>query len=816
MLIGYDFCIANGLVLDCYKGKIALQRDGKSVELEIMNSREEAHAEGDCCEPLNNSEVYSARKDHEIEDEIEAATTNHSVTGSSKDRVIRDVGEYCSANVMPVATLDRSMGEERREVNHPAQSVKEQGARPEKGEVNATSALQYIHVEEGLSKSQKERLSTLILQYQEYFSRRPGKCNCYEYKFQVQDGVPKSRHSRPIPFSLRREVQEQIEEMLADNIIEESYSSYVNPLTLVQREGKRVRICLDAREVNKFMTPDRAKVPPMQTLLQRFHGAKFISAIDLNSAFLQIPLDKNSRKWTAFQFQNKVFEFTRVPYRYRNSLSAFIRALQTVLGPDTNEYAVHYVDDLVVFSKKFEEHLRHLDLVFSKLTTAGFTMNLEKCNFCKPEIKFLSHIISRDSLRPDPQRIESVLSYPAPRNQKQLKKFLGVCNFHQRFIVNYAECVAPLLQLLRKNIPWSWSTEMQKAFETLQNKFANSIQLVQPDEDLPYIINTDASARAIGAVLSQQNSEGITNIVSTASRVLTQTEQRYTTCEQELLGIVYALEKFRIYIYGHKVILYTDNKALTFLNRCAITSNRVARWIVNLQQYDIELRHVRGTQNHLADVISRNPAGLNMTEIKNLTKPNVIMVNKINLNVDKSVCKDLRNLTELQRADTRIQKIQEGLAQKFTIPNSRYRLVGDTLFYGEAGSEPEWKPVLPACLEERAIQYTHTSLGHLGVEKCVQQIKQAYHVKNLGRKVRRFIAGCDTCQRVKFPNRAFATEERSHLPTKPGSLCAIDLFGSLPTSRGGVKYILVCYVFSKHVKLPAESRDYKGVSEQAD
>jgi hypothetical protein len=158
-----------------------------------------------------------------------------------------------------------------------------------------------------------------------------------------------------------------------------------------------------------------------------------------------------------------------------------------------------------------------------------------------------------------------------------------VCNFHQRFIVNYAEYVAPLLQLLGKNIPWKWTAEMQEAFESLRGKFANTIHLVQPDEDLPYLINTDASARAIGAVLSQDR-QGNTNIVSTASRVLTQTEKWYTTCEQELLGIVFALEKFRIYIYGHKIILYTDNKILTFLNRCAITANRVARWMVNLQQ----------------------------------------------------------------------------------------------------------------------------------------------------------------------------------------------------------------------------------------
>lgn len=218
--------------------------------------------------------------------------------------------------------------------------------------------------------------------------------------------------------------------MLADHITEELYSSYVNPITLVQKEGRRVRICLDAREVNKFMTPDTAKVPPMHMLLQRFHRASFISTLDLSSAFLQIPLEEASRKWNAFQFQNKVYQFTCVPYRFRNSLSAFISALQSVLGADTSEYAIHYIDDLVAFLKTFEEHLEHLDKVLRKLTTSSFTINLAKCNFCKPEIKFLSHIISRESLRPNPHRIEAILNYPAPRNQKQLKKFIMMCNIH--------------------------------------------------------------------------------------------------------------------------------------------------------------------------------------------------------------------------------------------------------------------------------------------------------------------------------------------------------------------------------------------------
>jgi hypothetical protein len=164
---------------------------------------------------------------------------------------------------------------------------------------------------------------------------------------------------------------------------------------------------------------------------------------------------------------------------------------------------------------------------------------------------------------------------------------------------------------LRKNTLWKWSVEKEEAFVTLRGKYAISTHLVHPNENLPYIINTDASTKAIGAALLHQDHEGNTSIVSTASRVLSPTEQHYTS-EQELLGIIFALGKFRIYIYGHKIILYTDNKSLTFLNRCAITPNRVARWMLSLQQYNIELRHVKGTQNRLVDIISQNQAGLNL------------------------------------------------------------------------------------------------------------------------------------------------------------------------------------------------------------
>ena len=218
-----------------------------------------------------------------------------------------------------------------------------------------------------------------------------------------------------------------------------------------------------------------------------------------------------------------------------------------------------YVDDLLIHSPTFTEHLHHIDLVLDKLTSAEFTVNAAKCQFCKPEIKFLGHIISEEGVKADCERIEAILRYPVPKNQGQLRKFLGICNFHQQFVLNYSTYVEPLLILLRKGNKWRWTDALQQAFETLKAKLAHSIQLIHPDEQSGWIINSDASGHAIGAVLLQEKDDGGFNIVSAASRVLNQTEQRYTTCEKELLAIVYALQRFRIYIYGRKVTLFTDN-----------------------------------------------------------------------------------------------------------------------------------------------------------------------------------------------------------------------------------------------------------------
>ena len=196
-----------------------------------------------------------------------------------------------------------------------------------------------------------------LIKYQQHLTKRPRKCTKFGYEFKIEGSIPASANWRPFPFSLRDPVRDQIKVMLKDDILEESFSSYINPLTLVIREMKLLRICIDARRINHQMTADRTKVLPLCELLQKFHGASYITSLDLSSAFLQVSLKETSRQWTAFQFQSNVYQFKTVPYGFKNSLSAFIRALEKVLGDDEiNNNLVMYLDNLV-HSSTFSENL---------------------------------------------------------------------------------------------------------------------------------------------------------------------------------------------------------------------------------------------------------------------------------------------------------------------------------------------------------------------------------------------------------------------------------------------------------------------------
>ena len=302
----------------------------------------------------------------------------------------------------------------------------------------------------------------------------------------------------------------------------------------------------------------------------------------------------------------------------------------------------------------------------------------------------------------------------------------------------------------------------------------------------------------------QTNEDSETHTVSTASQVLTRTERRYSVAERELMAIVFALDKFRNYIFGYEVYLHTDNKALSFLGKCALNSNRLAGWIMQIQEYNLYMRiqHIRGADNFLADKISRNLAGLRERDTKELFKPKGLMVATINLGTDNSVGKSLKDSATFQAWDKKIQEIIQIVQQKQKNASKNFMVQNDILYSKDSHKYPYWRPVLPTDLEISVIRYVHTSLGHLGTEKCIAQTANTFHVKGLGWKVRKFISPCDTCQWVKYPNRSCAVQNLSHLPTKPGDLWAVDLYGPLPVGRFRFRYIFLCFdVFLKSVTL---------------
>jgi hypothetical protein len=234
-----------------------------------------------------------------------------------------------------------------------------------------------------LSPEQQEDLYNVLAKYRQHLTKQPGKCTQFEYEFKIEGSLPHSANTRPASFALRNQVRDKIEVMLKNGILEESHSAYKNPITLVVCEGKAVRICLDARRINKQMVADRKKVMIMHEILQKFYGAKYIVSLELSSSFLQVLLGQSSRQLTAIQLESNAHQFKTVPYDFKNSLAAFIKALEKVLEDcDLNNNLVLYVIGLLIHSPTFTEHLHHIDLVLDKLTSAGFTFNTAKCQFC--------------------------------------------------------------------------------------------------------------------------------------------------------------------------------------------------------------------------------------------------------------------------------------------------------------------------------------------------------------------------------------------------------------------------------------------------
>lgn len=647
-----------------------------------------------------------------------------------------------------------------------------------------------------------EKLIKEIESFRDVFSDQPGRARNFIGKINVEPNTPIIKKSYPIPFSKRLAVQEEINRMLTNNVIERSNSPYSNPLVVVMKPDGSIRLCLDARFINKIIIPDRESPESIDEILQRFAGTKYLSSIDLTSGYWQIELDEPSRQYTAFLFNGKNFQFRRLPFGLNISVAMFNKCMDQVLGLEGGSAAIVYVDDLLIVSANIEDHCRQLRVVLKKLQENDMTVRLKKSEFFKTGIEFLGYNISVEGISANKDKVTAIQHFPSPRNIKQLQGFLGLCNYYRKFQKNYSALTGKLASVLTTKNNWHWGEEEEKIFNEIKKRFLDTVVLKHPDFDKPFYLQTDASDIAVGVELFQEDEQGEHQVVAFASRTLSNGERNYTTTEKELLSIVFACGKFRTYLLGNKVIVRTDHQALTFLQNCRLTHGRLTRWILLLQEYHLQVEHCKGKDNVVADTLSRVETEENLQGYEDLR----VWVIKSR----DELKKECKNIGRYQAEDEGwkgiIEKIKNGddLGGWFIMKEG-------ILFKKKKGTQDGWRVCIPRILQRRVVLRCHEENGHFGVRKIISRLKESCVFPHLNELVRRIVGSCDVCQKAKCYNKKQEGLMQNVLSNGPLELVAVDLFGPLPTGRGGLKYLFVVLdVFTKLLKLyPIKIADEK-------
>lgn len=473
--------------------------------------------------------------------------------------------------------------------------------------------LQLLRVDH-LNSEERSNLITLI---QEHSDRFHLPFDRLEYTNAAQHSIPTINeapiHTKQYRFPPihKEEINNQVNTLLSDEIIEYSNSPYNSPLWIVPKKpdsagNKRWRMVIDYRALNEKTIGDAYPLPNITDILDQLGNAKYFSVLDLASGFHQIPMDSKDAPKTAFSTPHGHYQFKRMPFGLKNAPATFQRLMDNVLsGLQGNELFV-YMDDIVIYARSLQEHSVKFNRLMKRLRDANLKLQPDKCEFLRKEVAYLGHVIGSDGVKPDPNKIKAITNFPTPRNPKGIKQFLGLVGYYRRFIPQFSKIAKPLTDLLKKDKAFIWETLQTRAFDELRNFLCTEPILRYPDFTQTFVLTTDASGYAIGGVLSQ-GKIGKDLPIAYVSRILNKAEQNYSTIEKECLAIVYCTNHFRPYLYGMKFIIITDHKPLVWLHSIKDPSSRLWKWRTKLAEYEYDIQYKKGSLNHNADALSRNP-----------------------------------------------------------------------------------------------------------------------------------------------------------------------------------------------------------------
>ena len=400
------------------------------------------------------------------------------------------------------------------------------------------------------------------------------------------------------------EMEEQVKDLLAQGFIRPSASPYGAPILFVPKKDGRWRMCIDYRALNKQTVRDQFLLPRIDSLLERLGQATVFTKLDLASGYHQIAMEETSIQKTAFRTNRGHFEFLVMPFGLTNAPATFQRLMNKVFAENLDKFIAVYLDDILIFSRNLDEHWQHLRWALDQLRKAKLYGRLHKCEFLKDQVEYLGFEVGPRGVQASPGKVRAIIEWPRPKSVHDVRSFLGLASYYRRFVRGFSEMARPLTQMTRAGVEWDWSEAQHQAFNRLKLALTTAPVLKLPDFERQFVVTTNASDAAVGAILEQDFGNGL-QPVAFASRKLNDAEMRYSAYERELLGIAWALAQWKHYCQGpHAVVIQTDHAPLRHLPNQASVNSRIWKWINILQGYNLEIRHIPGKRNP-ADTLSR-------------------------------------------------------------------------------------------------------------------------------------------------------------------------------------------------------------------
>ena len=653
-----------------------------------------------------------------------------------------------------------------------------------------------------LTFSENSQLNGLLEAYGDIFASSSldlGHTSIIQHEIDTGNSKPIKQAPYRVSQNQRDEIESHISKMLEQNIISVSSSPWSSPVVLVKKKDGTTRFCIDYRKLNAVTRKDSFPLPRIDDALDSLAGSNYFTTLDLQSGYHQVAMHPSSKEKTAFISHAGLYEFNVMSFGLTNAPPNFQRLMSRLLHGLEWKICLIYIDDIIVFSKTFEEHLSRLSLVFDRLREASLKLKPKKCFFARSSVNFLGFLVSSSGVSPDPEKLESVRSFPTPTSVKGVQSFLGLCNYYRRFVEGFAKIASPLNHLTRKNVVFEWSSDCEAAFQILKSRLCSPPILAYPDFSQPFHLYTDASQSALGYILGQVV-DGKEHVIAYGGRELSLQETRYSTTEREALAVIDGIKRYQPYLFGRKFFVHTDHGSLSWLMKVKDPTGRLARWALQLQQYDFDVLHRPGSSNGNADALSRRPYTSSKSPVS--TSPSVVVID--------NVISSVQRLHTLQRQDADLSVIIQYLEEsQLPLDNSQARsllLSIDSYYLDENGILFHlWSPgkrrvtsirsqvVIPASLRYDVLVSCHDdpTAGHFGVLKTYEKIRARYYWHGMFKDIEHWCNTCVDCAMKKMPRNKHKAPLLPIPVDGAFDRVAMDILGPFPVTNSGNRYIIV-------------------------